>query len=217
MAAPLPPLEGGHTMMTALDIRAPGQGNLTPAFDGEEPAWLPGLGAFHVRALRAADRAAYDGFGARLDRGDLRLRFAGPVKVDGPVFDAQFRSVDHDRMEAFAAVDADGKMLGIAHLARTGSAVAEIALIVRSDLKRRGLGGLLLDRLLRHAEALGLSELTAQILFENHPMLRLAAEAGFRIVGYNGGMADLRKDLHSLPRTTGTPSILGPPPTESRH
>ena len=180
-------------MMTALDIGARGEGNPALAPDGGELAWLPRVGAFRVRALRGADRAAYDRFGARLDGNDLRLRFVVPVKSDGPLFDAQFRRVDHDGLEAFAAVDAEGDILGIAHLARTAPAAAEVALLVRSDLKRRGLGRLLLDRVLRHAEELGLAELTAQTLYENRAMLRLAAEAGFRITGYGGGMIELRR------------------------
>jgi acetyltransferase len=186
-------------MMAAPDILETGQGNAALVLDGEL-AWLPRLGAFRIRPLRAADRAAYESFGARVDPDDLRLRFAGPVKLDGPVFAAQFHGVDHDRLEAFAAFDDRGEILGIAHLGRTGSAAGDIALVVRSDVKRRGLGQLLLDRLVRHAEGLGLAELTADILFENRPMLRLVAEAGFRMGGYSGGMAELRKDLRSLPR-----------------
>lgn len=182
-------------MMAALDILGSDQANAALALDGGELAWLPRLGAFRVRPLRASDRVAYDSFDASVDLDDLRLRFAGPIKLDSPVLDAQFQRIDHDSFEAFGAFNAEGEMLGIAHVVRTAPAVAEVALIVRSDLKRRGLGRLLLDRLVRHAEELGLAELTAQILYENRPMLRLAAEVGFRIVGYSGGMADLRKDL----------------------
>ncbi len=172
-----------------------GLGCSSSGFDGGESAWLPRLGAFRVRPLRAADRAAYDSFGARLDPDDLRLRFAGPVKLDGPVFNEQFRRIDHDRVEAFAVFNAGNEILGIAHLVRTVPAAAEVALIVRSDLKRRGLGRLLLDRLVRHAQALGLAELSGQVLQENRPMLRLAIQAGFDAVGGSGLVVDLRKDL----------------------
>ncbi len=173
---------------------ATAQGTAGLALDAGELAWLPRLGALRIRPLQAADRAAYGRFGTKLDGNDLRLRFAGPVKLDSPVVEAQFSRIDHDQVEAFGAFDGDGEILGIAHLVRTAAATAEIGLIVRSDLKRRGLGRLLLDRLMRHAEELGLAELTAEILYENQPMLRLAGETGFRVSGYGGGMVDLRRD-----------------------
>lgn len=185
--------------MVRLDSLAQAQANAAPQFDCGELAWLPRLGAFRVRPLRAADHRAYRAFGARLDPDDLRLRFARPVKLDSPVLHAQFRDIDHDRVEVFAAFDAAGAILGVARFVRTSPASAEIALIVRSDLKRRGLGRVLLDRLLWHACLLGLAELTGQVLYENRAMLRLAAQAGFRVIGGSGVMADLRKDIRSLP------------------
>lgn len=181
-------------MLAPFDIDTANQRNGALARDGEL-AWLPRLGALRIRPLQAADRAAYDRFDASLDLDDLRLRFAGPVRLDSPVLDAQFRRIDHDSFEAFGAFDAAGELLGIAHIVRTAPMAAEIALIVRSDLKGRGLGRLLLDRLVRHAQALSLTELTAQILYENRPMLRLASQAGFHVIGSSGAMADLRKAL----------------------
>jgi GNAT superfamily N-acetyltransferase len=189
-----PALSREDTMIGTLDLLAPEQPNATLVLD-DELGWLPRLGEFRVRPLLATDRAAYDSFDARLDLGDLRLRFAAPTRLDSPVLDALFRLMDHDSLEAFAAFNARGEILGIAHIARTAQATAEIALIVRSDLKGRGLGQLLLDRLVRHAEVLGLAELTAQVLYENRPMLGLATQAGFHIAGSSGVMADLRKVL----------------------
>lgn len=185
--------------MARLDSLAQAQADVAPPFDAGELAWLPRLGAFRVRPLRAADHRAYRAFGARLDPDDLRLRFAGPIKLDSPVLCAQFREIDHDGVEVFAAFDAAGEILGVARFVRTSPTSAEIALIVRSDLKRRGLGRVLLDRLLWHACLLGLAELAGQVLYENRPMLRLAAQAGFRVIGGSGVMADLRKDLRLQP------------------
>jgi RimJ/RimL family protein N-acetyltransferase len=49
----------------------------------------------------------------------------------------------------------------------------EIAIVVEDAWQRRGLGGLLLDALLRAAEARGLRRFTADVLAENRPMLRV--------------------------------------------
>lgn len=157
-------------------------------------AWLPQVGAFEIRPPSPADHAAYCAFAARLERDDLRLRFAGLVKLDCDALRAQLLAIDHTQSEALA-VFAGGEMLAIAHLVRTAPATAEFALIVRSDMKRRGLGRVLLAQLIVQACRLGWRALTAQILSENLPMLRLAREAGFRATGRSGFLVDMAEDL----------------------
>jgi acetyltransferase len=157
-------------------------------------AWLPQVGAFEIRPPSPADHAAYCAFAARLERDDLRLRFAGLVKLDCDALRAQLLAIDHTQTEALA-VFAGGEMLAIAHLVRTAPATAEFALIVRSDMKRRGLGRVLLAQLIVQACRLGWRALTAQILSENLPMLRLAREAGFRATGRSGFLVDMAEDL----------------------
>ena len=160
-----------------------------------ERAWLPRLGELMIRPLLPGDIGAYRAFGAKLARDDLRLRFAGLVKLDDPAFCARLLDIDHDRVEVLAAFDAAGTMLGVARLCRTAPAEAEAALIVRSDLKRRGLGRLLLDQLARYAVAHGIDTLSAQVLHENYPMLRLAMAAGFHAAATSGFLVELRTPL----------------------
>ena len=178
-------------------VRAAGSGAL-PLAAGER-AWLPRLGAFRLRPLASEDHAAYRAFGARLDGEDLRLRFAGPIKRDSPLCEELFFALDHERVEVFAAVDDDGEILGLARVVRSEPGAAEGALIMRSDLKRRGLGRLLLDRALRHACRLGMHEFRAQILYENRPMLELAVKSGFRFVRGSGVLAELSRALSCPP------------------
>lgn len=164
--------------------------------------WLPKLGAFEIRPPSPADQEAYCAFAARLEREDLRLRFAGLVKLDCEDLRIQLLAIDHTQHEALAAF-AGGEMLAIAHLVRTAPATAEFALIVRSDLKRHGLGRVLLARLVEHACRLGLRALTAQVLGENLPMLRLAREVGLRSVGRSGFLIDMAEDLRCGDGTPG--------------
>lgn len=171
---------------------------------GEGIAWLPQLGAIEIRSPISADQDAYCAFAARLERDDLRMRFAGLVKLDCDQLRAQLLAIDHTQREALA-VFAAGEMLAITHLVRIAPVTAEFALIVRSDLKRRGLGRVLLARLAAHACRLGLSALTAQILSENLPMLRLAREAGFRAIGRSGFFVDVAKDLRCGDGTIAAP------------
>jgi len=156
--------------------------------------WLPQVGGFEIRPPLPADHPAYCAFAARLEREDLRLRFAGLVKLECDALRAQLLAIDHTQHEALA-VFAGGEMLAIGHLVRTAPATAEFAIIVRSDLKRRGLGRVLLARLMLQACELRLGALTAQILSENLPMQRLAREAGFRASGRSGFLIDMAKDL----------------------
>jgi len=171
----------------------------------EQGAWqkaLPAVGAVTVRALSLADWDAYVAFVGRIERNDMRLRFAGTVKLDASRC-RRFLDIDHDHEEAFAAFDDKGAMLGVARLVRTSANEAEIALIVRSDRKRRGVGGLLLDRLIRHADAAGVGVVTGEVLYENLAMLALARRAGFRFTGQAGLLVAIRMDLG--------PSMAPPP------
>jgi acetyltransferase len=162
-------------------------------------------GPVEIRPPLPEDHEAYCAFAAKLEQDDLRLRFAGLVKLDCAALRAQLLAIDHMQTEALAAF-AGGEMLAIAHLVRTAPATAEFALIVRSDLKRKGLGRALLAQLIAQACRLGLRRLTAQILSENLPMLRLAREAGFRGVGRSGFLADMAKDLRSGDDALGVPA-----------
>ncbi|MFC4145246.1 GNAT family N-acetyltransferase [Micromonospora mangrovi] len=55
---------------------------------------------------------------------------------------------------------------------------AEVALLVRDDWQRRGLGTALLRRLVGHAERVGYAALTLHVQAENAPMLRTLARLG---------------------------------------
>jgi acetyltransferase len=155
---------------------------------------LPEIGTVTVRPLSLADWDAYRAFGDRIERDDMRLRFAGPVKLDDSRC-RRFLDIDHDHEEALAALDGDGAILGVARLVRTSATEADIALIVRSDLKRRGVGTLLLDRLTRYAGAVGVGVLTGDVLYENLAMLSLARRVGFRFISNAGLMVAIRMDL----------------------
>jgi acetyltransferase len=83
-----------------------------------------------------------------------------------------------------------------AHALTDGS--AELALLVRSDLKGMGMGSLLLDRLIARCRNRGISLLVADVLHENARMLRLADNYGFRQESAQLGTTRLVLDLDSL-------------------
>ena len=149
-----------------------------------ERVLLPGLGDIVLRPLdREADEQACQRFGAALAPNELRLRFAVPTRWSP----ALAERLAPRQGTAFAVFDGSGEILGLGEV--VGS---EIALAVRSDVKRRGLGRLLLERLLRHAFEHGMTELVGSVLVENRPMLALARLAGFRASAFEGTMVSVR-------------------------
>ena len=154
----------------------------------------PEVGIVDIRPLSMADWDAYRAFGGRIERNDMRLRFGGPVKLDDSRC-RRFLDIDHHHEEAFGAFDRSGALLGVGRVAGVDAGEAEIALIVRSDLKGHGIGTLLLDRLLAYANSVGLKALRADVLYENRPMLHLAQRTGFRFVSAGGLMLSLRREI----------------------
>ena len=142
-----------------------------------------------VRPLRPDDAALYPDFIAHVTPQDARLRFFVAIRDLSEERIAELTQLDYSRAMAFIAIDqASGAMLGVVRLhldadARSG----EYAVILRSDLKGRGLGWLLMQRIIEYARSIGLERVHGQVLAENTTMLRMCGELGFEI----------RDDLHS--------------------
>jgi acetyltransferase len=73
--------------------------------------------------------------------------------------------------------------MGVARLSRRGGAPdeAEFSILISDRFQRRGLGTLLLSRVLEVGHAEGLRRITAEILFDNRPMQRIARKLGFHL------------------------------------
>ena len=85
-----------------------------------------------------------------------------------------------------AARDDEGRLIGYAGLARLGTGVhpeAEVHTIgVDPELRQRGIGGTLLDELLRVADAWG-GPVFLEVRTDNAPAIALYRREGFEIVG----------------------------------
>jgi acetyltransferase len=136
-----------------------------------------------VRPLRPDDEHLYGPFFEHVTDRDLRLRFFAPVKNFGHAFVARFTQIDYARAMAFVAVEeASGNMLGVVRLhANANYDIAEYAILVRSDLKGRGLGWLLMQMMIDYARSERLKTMEGQVLAENTTMLAMCKELGFVI------------------------------------
>jgi len=136
-----------------------------------------------VRPVRPEDEPLYGPFFAAVTQQDLRLRFFAPVKEFGHTFIARFTQIDYARAMAFLALEASsGNMLGVVRLhADANYERGEYAILVRSDLKGRGLGYLLMQLIIEYARAEGLKIIEGQVLSENTAMLEMCRELGFHV------------------------------------
>ena len=151
--------------------------------NGSDPLTMRDGTRMLVRPVRPEDEPLYGPFFAAVTPQDLRLRFFAPVKEFGHRFIARLTQIDYARAMAFVAIEeATGNMLGVVRLhADANYDSGEYAVLVRSDLKGRGLGYLLMQLIIEYARAEGLKVIEGQVLGENTAMLAMCRELGFDI------------------------------------
>jgi acetyltransferase len=106
-----------------------------------------------ARPLRPEDEPLLLLFLERISDEDLRLRFFAPIRHFSHAFLSRLTQLDYARAIAFAALDGDsGDLLGVVRLhADSNYEHAEYAVLVRSDLKGRGIGWALMELMIRYA------------------------------------------------------------------
>jgi acetyltransferase len=142
--------------------------------------------ASHVllRPICPEDTAQHLRFLENLDPEDIRMRIFHSKRYFAPSELARLTQIDYEREMAFvaAASDESGEVqtLGVVRtVTDPENASAEFGLIVRSDLKGKGLGRILLAKMIRYCRARGTRMLVGEVLKNNHRMLGLARELGF--------------------------------------
>src|SRR5271169_4901071 len=136
-----------------------------------------------VRPLRPEDEGLLRKFLERITPDDLRLRFFAPVKHFSHAFLARLTQLDYGRAIPFAALDgASGELLGVVRLhADSNYETAEYAVLVRSDLKGRGIGWMLMELIIRYGRSENLKRIEGQVLQENTSMVDMCRELGFEV------------------------------------
>lgn len=141
------------------------------------------LGAVLLRPIRPEDERLYEAFLSRITPEDMRLRMFAPQKELSHRFLARLTQIDYAREMAFVAIERkSGDLLGVSRFAADPDySEAEYAILVRSDLKGRGLGWALMQHLIDYARATGLRQLFGSVLSVNTQMLQMCRELGFHI------------------------------------
>jgi acetyltransferase len=144
-------------------------------------------GRLLLRPIRPEDGAAHVAFFNALTPDDVRYRMFVRVRELQPAQLARFTQIDYDREMAFIATrtgpDGHPETLGVGRVvADPDNMSAEFAVTVRSDLKGKGLGIMLMHKLIAYCRARGTREIVGEALPQNAPVIGLVKKLGF-IVG----------------------------------
>lgn len=153
------------------------------------PKHLESIGAasdgtpIQLRPVRPDDEPLLQDLFSHMSREDLRMRFFAPMRQLSHTLAAHLSQIDYDREMALLAQHGE-TTLGVArYFADPDRIRAEYAVAVRSDWKGRGVGYLLMTRLIEVARQSGIGELFGDVLAENEPMLEMCRALGFAITG----------------------------------
>jgi acetyltransferase len=135
--------------------------------------------SIELRPIRPEDEPLVHDLVGHMSAEDLRLRFFTPIRSLTHRFAARLTQIDYDREMALVALESR-TVLGIARFfADPDREKAEYAVAVRSDWHGRGIGYLLMNRLIEVARQWGIDELVGDVLSDNRPMLAMCRELGF--------------------------------------
>ncbi|KVD59396.1 GCN5 family acetyltransferase [Burkholderia ubonensis] len=139
-----------------------------------------------IRPIRPEDEAAHNELLGAMTPEDLRMRFFGAVRSFDHSQLARMTQIDYDREMAFIASVDDGA--GRSHTLGAVRAVTdpdnettEFAIGIRPDQKGKGLGRLLMARIIEYARSRGTAWMIGEALRENTAMIALARACGFTV------------------------------------
>ena len=175
-----------------------------PAELAETVTWQGGV--IELRPIRPEDEAQHRAFIEQLAPQDIRLRFFSVRRTLPRSELARLTQIDYAREMAFIAVqsppEGPPQTLGVVRVFIDPDNVdAEFAIIVRSDMKGRGLGHLLLRKMIDFLIGRGTQRMVGAVLHENHGMRELARSNGF-VVDAAGSDADALRIVLTLPEST---------------
>jgi GNAT superfamily N-acetyltransferase len=146
-----------------------------------------------IRPLGCDDRSAFARFFERLSMDSRYLRFFSPMpRLPKRTLDWMI-DVDGRRHRALAAWRGD-ELIAEARYVAFAEESAEVAVAVRDDWQRRGVGTGMLLRLIAEAARNGYCRLTASSLPENRGVRKLLSGTGFVATGSSDGTSEWERN-----------------------
>jgi acetyltransferase len=141
-----------------------------------------------VRPIRPEDEPALVRFHEKLSEETVYMRYLQNLKLDRRVAHERLTRIcfiDYDREMALVAEHTEESREEIVAVARfgkiQGSNDGDLSIVVRDDFQRRGLGAIMVQRLVEIARQEKLGRLVAYTLAENLGMQRIAEQANFTL------------------------------------
>ncbi len=139
-----------------------------------------------LRPIQPEDEWQHQEFVNALAPDDFRMRFLPRARHAAQPQRSRSVVIDYDREMAFVAIakDASGKeqMVGVVRaFGDSDNNRADFVIVVRSDMKRQGLGAILMNKMIPYCRSRGTAVLVTQVTPENRQMMNFAKPFGFKI------------------------------------
>jgi acetyltransferase len=139
-----------------------------------------------IRPIREDDGAAESEFFGALAPESRRMRFMNHLEVPDEELIRYYTHIDYDRHMAFvceAEIDGRARIIGEArYIGNPGERCCELGIVVADTWRHSGVAQLLMDALIRAAQARGFETMAGLVLGENRDMLDFVQSLGFEIV-----------------------------------
>jgi len=161
-----------------------------------------------VRPIRMSDEEALQDLFYSLSNESVRMRFMAHKRAY-PHEEMQ-QLVDADYVETLALVACDPRSAEVVGMARydmdTGTRFGDIAFAVRDEWQRRGIGSMLMRRMLDAARANGLRGFSADVLAGNRGMLMVFQQSGLTVQSrFDGSSYHLEMPFEASPPLSQRP------------
>ncbi|SDG99982.1 acetyltransferase [Vibrio xiamenensis] len=155
-----------------------------------------------LRPILPEDEPKHADFIHHVSKEDLYRRFFTEVGEFNHEALANLTQIDYDREMAFVAVaDIDGQraIIGVSRaLINPDNTDAEFAILIRTDQKGKGLGKLLMQKIIDYCLQKGTLQMSGMTMPSNAGMLGLAKKMGFKVdIQFEDGIADMVLPLNS--------------------
>jgi acetyltransferase len=140
-----------------------------------------GKGSYAVRPIRPEDEPALRRFADEIDNRDLWHSFFVPLRARTHETAARLSQIDYDREMTLVAWDGERLAGLVRSTADPDAEAAECAVIIRADLREKGLATRLLQEILRVIAAQGVRHAVLVFPATLEPVLAMSRELGFMI------------------------------------
>ncbi|WP_181310716.1 bifunctional acetate--CoA ligase family protein/GNAT family N-acetyltransferase [Nocardioides campestrisoli] len=145
----------------------------------------------HIRPIRASDADLLVEFYSRVSDESKYYRFFAPMPKLSDRDVARFTQVDYRDRVAFVLL-VGGQMIAVGRYDSVTPGEAEVAFLVEDKHQGRGIGQLLLEHLAQAGRECGIERFVAEVLPDNHPMIRTFKDAGYQVASqYDDGVVSL--------------------------